>query len=35
MKKVLICGNYGATNIGDEAILDGIILLVRLADPDA
>jgi len=33
--KVIICGNYGATNIGDEAILDGIISLVRLAYPDA
>jgi len=25
MKKLLICGNYGATNIGDEAILAGLI----------
>lgn len=23
--KILICGNYGATNLGDESILDGIL----------
>lgn len=33
MKKLLICGNFGAANLGDEAILDGIIMLARLADP--
>jgi len=27
--KIVICGNYGASNIGDEAILDGILLMVR------
>jgi polysaccharide pyruvyl transferase CsaB len=35
MKNILICGNYGATNLGDEAILDGIINLVKNADPEA
>lgn len=25
MIKTLICGNYGATNLGDEAILDGVV----------
>lgn len=34
-KRIVICGNYGATNLGDEAILDGIISLVRRASPDA
>ncbi len=32
---IVICGNYGATNIGDEAILDGILAMVREARPDA
>lgn len=27
--KVVICGNYGAKNIGDELILEGIINLIR------
>ncbi len=35
MKRIVICGNYGATNLGDEAILDGILNLVRLALPEA
>lgn len=35
MKKLVICGNYGATNIGDEAILDGLLRLVRNACPQA
>lgn len=33
--KVVICGNYGATNLGDEAILDGILRLVRASAPQA
>lgn len=28
MKKVVICGNYGATNLGDEAILTGILKML-------
>lgn len=34
-KKIVICGNYGATNVGDEAILDGILDLIHSATPDA
>lgn len=34
MKKVIICGNYGATNVGDEAILSGILAILRKS-PDA
>jgi polysaccharide pyruvyl transferase CsaB len=34
-KKIVICGNYGATNVGDEAILDGILDLIGSAYPDA
>jgi polysaccharide pyruvyl transferase CsaB len=34
-KKFVICGNYGATNIGDEAILEGLINLIRSALPSA
>lgn len=26
---IVVCGNYGATNVGDEAILEGILLLIR------
>lgn len=29
MKRIVICGNYGAKNLGDEAILEGILKLVR------
>lgn len=35
MKKIVICGNYGATNLGDEAILEGILEIIRNAIPDA
>ena len=38
MKKnihVLVCGNYGATNIGDEAILQSILQFVRSSFHDA
>lgn len=31
--KIVICGNYGATNLGDEAILEGILSLVRRSIP--
>lgn len=33
--RIVICGNYGATNLGDEAILDGILSLVRRSIPNA
>jgi polysaccharide pyruvyl transferase CsaB len=33
--QITVCGNYGATNIGDEAILDGILALLRRVKPDA
>jgi len=32
---IIICGNYGIQNIGDEAILQGILLIVRGAFPQA
>lgn len=35
MAKVVICGNYGATNLGDEAILEGILSMVRRSIPAA
>ncbi len=28
---IVICGNYGATNLGDEAILDGILTVIEEA----
>jgi polysaccharide pyruvyl transferase CsaB len=34
MRKIIICGNYGATNLGDEAILAGILELFRRLDPE-
>jgi len=34
MKKIVICGNYGATNIGDESILAGILTLIKETYPD-
>ncbi len=33
--KIIICGNYGATNIGDEAILGGMINICGRAFPGA
>lgn len=33
--KIVICGNYGATNLGDEVILDGILALIRNVAPKA
>lgn len=35
MANILICGNYGAGNIGDEAILRSLLLLVKRVDPKA
>jgi polysaccharide pyruvyl transferase CsaB len=35
IKNVLICGNYGIGNLGDEAILDGLIRLVSSTWPAA
>ena len=35
MIKLAICGNYGATNLGDEAVLFGILNLVRSVEPQA
>lgn len=33
--KYLICGNYGAGNIGDELILDGLLNFIKRNDPKA
>lgn len=33
--RILICGNYGATNLGDEAILQALLEQVRSAFPHA
>lgn len=33
--KIVICGNYGATNIGDDAILQGILDLIEKNKKDA
>ncbi|MBU1019453.1 MAG: polysaccharide pyruvyl transferase family protein [Patescibacteria group bacterium] len=33
--KIVICGNYGATNLGDDAILEGILKLVGRHNPNA
>lgn len=33
-KRIVICGNYGATNLGDEALLEGILHLVRRSVPN-
>jgi polysaccharide pyruvyl transferase WcaK-like protein len=33
--RILICGNYGATNLGDEAILQSILQCVASVFPEA
>ncbi|MBI4232160.1 polysaccharide pyruvyl transferase family protein [Candidatus Peregrinibacteria bacterium] len=33
--KIVIVGNYGANNLGDEMILEGIISLIKISRPDA
>jgi len=35
IKKIVLCGNYGASNLGDEAVLDGILSLIQKVFPDA
>jgi polysaccharide pyruvyl transferase CsaB len=35
MKNIVICGNYGATNLGDEAILDGLCNIVKAFHKDS
>jgi polysaccharide pyruvyl transferase CsaB len=34
-KHIIVCGNYGASNLGDEAILAGIILLIKSTWPNS
>lgn len=34
-KRIVICGNYGSGNLGDEAILDGLIRLCETCWPGA
>lgn len=34
-KQILVCGNYGAGNLGDEAILDGLISLCSSVWPNS
>ena len=33
--KIVICGNYGAKNIGDEMILEGLLKSIKSIDPKA
>jgi polysaccharide pyruvyl transferase WcaK-like protein len=33
--KIVICGNYGAENLGDELILEGMLETLRAVSPDA
>lgn len=32
-KQIVVCGNYGASNLGDEAILGGLINLIKSTWP--
>ena len=34
MANYLVCGNYGASNIGDEAILKGLLFELKKSDPE-
>ncbi|MCX6734894.1 MAG: polysaccharide pyruvyl transferase family protein [Candidatus Peregrinibacteria bacterium] len=33
--KIVICGNYGAENLGDELILEGLLETLKVAAPEA
>ncbi len=33
--KIVICGNYGAGNLGDELILEGLLETLKVVSPDA
>ncbi len=33
--KIVVCGNYGAQNLGDELILDGLLATLKVAAPAA
>lgn len=33
--KIVVCGNYGAENLGDELILEGLLKTLRTVSPDA
>ncbi|MDP4008249.1 MAG: polysaccharide pyruvyl transferase family protein [Candidatus Peregrinibacteria bacterium] len=35
MGNYIVCGNYGANNIGDEAILEGLLYVLKQSDSDA
>ncbi|MBD3360226.1 polysaccharide pyruvyl transferase CsaB, partial [Candidatus Peregrinibacteria bacterium] len=33
--KIVIAGNYGAGNLGDEMILEGMIKIIKSSSPDS